>query len=624
MRGTKRVWSRRRVICLHTILLAGVLALSACEGKDGREEATQEQTTVVPQEEGTIGERADSDPSPESAEVADGLTLRTLLAEWNGELQCGNRTLKPGGAYAVSIEEETVTCRIDLQPDRIEKLTVQDLNALSESWFTGYWSSEFIERMESWRHQLVVRSRRSGAIEVELQFPSAEIGVYDLEIADPAGGEKRIYRFLREVPFRYEITRPTDADTAILERGVRDYLLAGETHVYNVTFTHPVDRASVEAFDYGMEGLEVEYDWHSDRSVTVRLTFDEHAVMEDYDRLFLDFHRARPADGIYREPAPSGFVMIQPTRRKTFAFLDPSTGRRETFLNTLISYTRLDRSPSGQYVLAEETTVRESMPVYNYVLLDKAGKRIKPLLMDAPVWLRGEDALLYRRDRSILRYDVDTGGEHAVWTASAPVDWVYYDYHAPSGRLAVVTLRQNDSRELEGDLYLYEKVTDPEPRVFRGVFFDREPVGDYYPEGVRFIDGGKLYIEYITGPNDYVKERRVMDWTTGELTALEPAAHSFPLTRGGVLHYADDGWRIVGADGGIRSLAAPDPEQYADPGIWRRSVPVGEDWVALLRGGGAADLLHVPSGKLKTVRERLLPPFPWSGEMAYSTMARDR
>jgi hypothetical protein len=32
------------------------------------------------------------------------------------------------------------------------------------------------------------------------------------------------------VPFRYEISRPTDADTAILERGVRDYLLAGETH----------------------------------------------------------------------------------------------------------------------------------------------------------------------------------------------------------------------------------------------------------------------------------------------------------------------------------------------------------------------------------------------------------
>ena len=616
MRGTITDRSRRRLFCLCAILLAAALALSACEGKDGGEAATKEQTAILPQEEHTVGERTDSAPLPESAEAADGMTLRTLLAEWDGELHCGNRTLKPGGAYPVSIEEETVTCRLYANHDRVGKLTLQDLNALSESWFTGYWSSESIGRMESWRHQLAVRSLQSGAIEVVLHFSSAEIGVYELEITDPADGKKRTYRFLREVPFRYEISRPTDADTAILERGVRDYLLAGETHAYNVTFTHPVDRASVEALDFDMEGLEVEYDWHSDRQVTVRLTFDEQAVMEDYDRLFLNFHRARAADGIYREPASSGSLMIQPTRRKTFAFLDPSTGKRETYLNTLISYTRLDRSPSGKYVLAEETTVRESMFVYNYVLLDKAGKRIKTLYLDSPVWLKGEDALLYRWHRSILRYDVETGVEHEVWTASAPVDWVYYDYHAPTGRLAVVTLRRNDSRELEGDLYLYEKVTDPEPRVYRGVFFDSEPVWEYYPERVRFIDGGKLHLEYITGPNDIAKERRVMDWATGELEALEPAIHSLPLTRGSVLEYDEDGgWRIVGGDGGNRPLKASEPEQSDDPYIWWRSVPLNEDWVALLRGGGA-DLLHMPTGSIKAVKERLLPPLPWSGEAA--------
>lgn len=173
----------------------------------------------------------------------------------------------------------------------------------------------------------------------------------------------------------------------------------------------------------------------------------------------------------------------------------------------LISYTRLGRSPTGKYVLAEETTVRESMPVYNYVLLDKAGKRIKPLCMESPVWL---------------------------------------------------------------------------------------------------------------------KERRVMDWATGELTTLEPAVHSLPLTRGRVLQSADDGWRIVGADGGVRPLEATDPEQCDDPNIWRHSVPVSEDGVALLRGGGAADLLHVPTGSIKPVRESLPRPLPWSGKVAYSTMERDR
>lgn len=170
--------------------------------------------------------------------------------------------------------------------------------------------------------------------------------------------------------------------------------------------------------------------------------------------------------------------------------------------------------------------------------------------------------------------------------------------------------------KLEGDLYLYEKVTDPEPRVYRGVFFDSEPVWEYYPERVRFIDGGKLHLEYITGPNDIAKERRVMDWATGELEALEPAIHSLPLTRGSVLEYAEDGgWRIVGGDGGIRRLDATDPEQNADPYIWGRSVPLSEDWVALLRGGGA-DLLHMPTGSIKAVKERLLPPLPWSGEAA--------
>jgi hypothetical protein len=188
--------------------------------------------------------------------------------------------------------------------------------------------------------------------------------------------------------------------------------------------------------------------------------------------------------------------------------------------------------------------------------------------------------------------------------------------------LAVVTLRKNGQWGLEGDLYLYEKVTDPEPRVYRGVFFDREAVGDFYPEGVRFIDGGKLYISYIAGPNDGEKERRVMDWATGELAALEPAAHSFPLTRGAVLEYAEDGWRIAGADGGARPLAAADPASYADPNIWWRSVPVSEDWVALLRGGGGADLLHVPSGTLKEVRDRVLRPFPWSGEIVYSVLEK--
>jgi len=40
--------------------------------------------------------------------------------------------------------------------------------------------------MESWRHQLAVRSRQSGVIEVEIQFSSGEIGTYELEIPPAA------------------------------------------------------------------------------------------------------------------------------------------------------------------------------------------------------------------------------------------------------------------------------------------------------------------------------------------------------------------------------------------------------------------------------------------------------
>jgi len=120
-------------------------------------------------------------------------------------------------------------------------------------------------------------------------------------------------------------------------------------------------------------------------------------------------------------------------------------------------------------------------PVYNHVLHDKAGKRIKTLSLDSPVWLKGEDALLYRRDRAILRYDVETGLERTVWTASEPVDRVYYDYHAPTGRLVVVTQQENEQGELRGDLYLFERVTDYEPRGYRGLFFDSGRSSDPEP-----------------------------------------------------------------------------------------------------------------------------------------------
>jgi len=610
MLGTKTVRSRRNILIRWLMLLAALLLLFACDEKEGKE-AGEQQIAVVKQE-----EQPDADSWPETAQSEGGQPLSTLFAEWDGRLVCGNRVLKPGAAFAVSIEDETVACRISLPYDRVTNLTLHDLDILSEQYITGYWSSEYHERHEIRLYQLGLRR---GAFELELHFSSWEIGAYELEITDPATGDKRVYRFLREPPFRYEISRPTDTDTAILERGIRDYLLAGETHAYNVTFSHPVDRASVEAFDFGMEGLEVEYDWHSDQSVTVRLTFDEQAVMEDYDRIDLQFYRARAADGIDREPAESGFIMIQPTRRKSFAFLDPATGKREPYLKTLISYTRLDRSPSGKYVLAVETTVRESMFVDNYVLLDKAGKRIKTLYMDAPVWLKGEDVLLYRKDRSILRYDVETGLEEAVWTASAPIEWVYFDYHAPSGRLVVVTLQENEQRELQGDLYLYERVADPEPRVYRGVFFDREPVWDFYPEGVRFIDGGKLFIEYAAVPENHTRERQVMDWATGELAALEPADNALPLTRGNLLRHSGGKWEIVSlADGNARPLAAIDPDRHADPYVWHKAVPLSEDWVALVRGGGVAELLHVPTASVKPLKERLLTPYPWSGEAAYS------
>jgi len=605
MFGTKTVRSRRNILIRWLMLLAALLLLFACDVKDGKE-AGEQQIAVVKQE-----EQPDADSWPETAQSEDGQPLSTLFAEWDGRLVCGNRVLKPGAAFAVSIEDETVACRISLPYDRVANLTLHDLDTLSEQYITGYWSSEYHERHEIRLYQLGLRR---GAFELELHFSSWEIGAYELEITDPATGDKRVYRFLRELPFRYEISRPTDTDTAILEKGVRDYLLAGETHAYNVTFSHPVDRASVEVFDFGMEGLEVEYDWHSDQSVTVRLTFDEQAVMEDYDRLDLQFYRARAADGIYRELAESGVLHVQPTRRKSFAFLDPATGTRDPYLKTLISYTRLDRSPSGKYVFAVETTVRESMFVDNYVLLDKAGKRIKTLNMDSPVWLKDEDVLLYRKDRSIMRYDVETGLEEAVWTASAPIEWVYFDYHAPSGRLVVVALRQNAQWELEADLYLYERVTDLHPRVFRGVFHDLEDY-ELYPEGVAFIDDDRLFIAYRA---DRDQERRVMDWATGELAALEPADNALPLTRGNLLRHSGGKWEIVSlADGVARPLAVAEPDRYADPYVWYKAVPLSEDWVALVRGGGVQDLLHVPTATVKTVKEQLLAPYPWSGEAAY-------
>jgi hypothetical protein len=247
-------------------------------------------------------------------------------------------------------------------------------------------------------------------------------------------------------------------------------------------------------------------------------------------------------------------------------------------------------------------------------LLDKAGKRIKTLYMDAPVWLKGEDVLLYRKDRSILRYDVETELEEAVWTASAPIEWVYFDYHAPSGRLVVVALRQNAQWELEADLYLYERVTDLHPRVFRGVFHDLEDY-ELYPEGVAFIDDDRLFIAYRA---DRDQERRVMDWATGELAALEPADNALPLTRGNLLRHSGGKWEIVSlADGVARPLAVAEPDRHADPYVWYKAVPLSEDWVALLRGGGVQDLLHVPTASVKTVKERLLAPYPWSGEAAY-------
>jgi len=413
-------------------------------------------------------------------------------------------------------------------------------------------------------------------------------------------------------PFTYEISRSADADPATWERGIRDYVLAGETHAYHVTFSHPVDHASVESQGLVAEGLEVEYDWHSDSAVTVRLRWEDTAATEEYGDFYFGFGHARAADGLARPVQEDHGIFIQPTRPKTFAFFDPSTGNRDTFLKSLISYTRLDRSPSGKDVLAEETAARESFFVYHYTLLDREGNRLMLLDAASPVWLRDDDVLLYRKDRSIVLYDVGTGLEQVVWAASAPVEWVYFDYHAPSGKLVVVTLHENEKRELEGDLYLHEQVTDREPRVFRDVFRDSGQYMGVYPEGVKFIDGDKLFVEYIENRDTYHRERRVMDWTTGELIALEPADDMLPLTRGSVLKHAEGKWQIVGlADDGAQPLAV-------DDGQWYRAIPVNEDWVALIAGGDAADLLHVPTASIHAMKERLMVPFPWSGEAAYS------
>lgn len=524
---------------------------------------------------------------PEAAAGPGARSVLTAYSGWNGELVCGNRRYRPGDAIYFTGEE--VVCRMDLPFDEPLNATTDDLRQLEQVAISYEGDDEYdiieLSAGSQLPHALALRVRQWRPV--------------DVAFAAPNGGEPRVFRFESVPPLTYSISRPIEADNEKqATTAVRHYLKTGETHVYQIEFSRPVDRAAAERVLAGqLEPIDAELEWSSPRSLSVTLRFkDEDIDGTQYGQYGLNLYgivdeRGIPVNTDARE---SPYLFFQPAAMGRYALYDADQGTDQTLFETLISYSALDVSPDGELIIAEELSARESVLVPSYSLLNRSGKRLKTLAMTSPAWSPDGRAILYEEQGEVMRYDVSTGASRPIWSSGEEeTALISFRVDPASGHMIVAAGYPEGDGFAAVDLFLFEGIDDPEPRRLAQAFRIREDESWYglrYELPVHFLREDLLYLENVAA-----NARQLLSWEDTGVRELTLTEEAYPLPGGRFLLRENGAWGLYDVDSGTaKPLALPG-------GVpWFGIVGAGADLAILFGPEERQWVLHTRAG---TVRE---------------------
>lgn len=463
------------------------------------------------------------------------LSILDLYEDWDGQLICDRRIYSPSSTIYFS--GEIVDCEIQLSYKDNLSTTTDDLKILADKYISSddEWSGvQFVNPLTNAQQPNILSFRINPPREQSLKIHFSK---YKDE-------EPFVFHFEYVEPFTYTISSPFEADSPIRATGIRQYLQIGESHTYNIVFSEAVHQNITEnQLDGMLKGLNKEIKWLSDRSFALKLHLEEEDVMEDYDEYRLYFSgsitKKEFTESSWQE---SQLTRFQPTVRKHYNITNLLNQGKVKLFSSLISYSSLDLSPNGQWVLAEELSSRESILIPSYSLLDRKGNRLKELKMNSPVWLADGNSLLYSDRKSVIRYDILTGEQQVIWTDPEEPVIKSFKYYPSSGKLIVAAGHHDEKWNVSVDLYLFESVVDANPRILSNVFFDNSDIewdGLHYSLPVHLIGDGLLYYE-----NDVIgnqSEHYIMDWESGETRMIDirEGERILPLSEGKLLRLVD-------------------------------------------------------------------------------------
>lgn len=443
------------------------------------------------------------------------LSILDLYEDWDGQLICDHRNYSPGGTIYFS--EELVNCEILLSYEDNLNTTSADLKKLVDQYITSIdvWSDvQFVE--------LSTLSQHPNMLYFQIAPPKEQ--PLTIQFSKNNTNEPFRYHFEYVEPFTYVISRPFEADDRIHATEVRQYLLAEETHIYNIAFSHPVVQELTEKhIETMLPELSKDIKWLSNRSLTLTLHLQQEDVMHHYDEYQLYF----TADIVKEEASDTSWqnvqvIRFQPTTMKTYHAFNLQNQSKDQLFSSLIAYSNLDLSPDGRWILAEELSSRESILVPSYSLLDRKGNRLKQLKMDHPVWMADGKALLYSDGKSVIHYDITTGEERVIWTDAEETVFQSFKYDPSSGELLVAVGHYDEDWQVSIDLYLYKNIDDDRPMKISNVFYNNNMMrwdGLHYEIPAYSIGNGYLY--YINEPFENELEHYIMTYKNGETYKLE-------------------------------------------------------------------------------------------------------
>ncbi|MDF2963376.1 MAG: hypothetical protein K0S39_5111 [Paenibacillus sp.] len=289
----------------------------------------------------------------------------------------------------------------------------------------------------------------------------------------------------------------------------------------DVEFTVDVDRKSAEA-RIGDEWKQLSYElqWSDDRSFSIRFI---PAEANSGQSLWLNFNQTLSKSGIELKENPS--LVIHPAKPKTFTVMQRPSGPIKELFTSLIDYRWTRTSPDGRWILAgEEVKIGEYDPKPYVSLLSIDGmlsKRFAPGEIYRPTWLSDSGSFLYSSEEQLMVYDINK--EQGRVLQASPyrkkTDYgfrqtVSYDYHAPSGRIAMTAASHHSDGRLVADLYLFDSVLDQQPRKLEKGFEGYRCNHDPCTLGIRFMGKDTLYF------TERELEHKSIDWNTMEKRVL--------------------------------------------------------------------------------------------------------